>query len=464
MDNGSEGVFLMRNQECVICWLNRAILLLLLFVIASWSEQKIVVLGDFNETEKMELQQADSLERTSVEFRAVKRFENSGFPAARVFEKLSGDSLFITLDKGEGYVFGESKNAVAGKTRENVFSRLTGLKFGNPVALNDVVRSTRRLERSGYYIKLKDTELYREQGRNRLVPLFYMQDASLSYAEGIVSYSSEDDEWVGSVDINLKNLAGTARDLQMNGMTGDGDRYVSLMYKEPWILDSEWNGLVRGKLQNDSAKTDALIEIGVGRSIGFEWDFALLGGTGIDYWKTTLEASYHDEDSFILPRHGSALQMSLSFKRLRDSSQYTVAYEGLLEHYVPIVRNFISRTVFSGGYLYPTSRQVSVDDLFCIGGVNHWKGYRPNSLKTRAYGNAEFAVRYQGIERTALEVFYEPGLYRGRSPERGWQENQQYGLGIVQYRDSFSVSVYYALRPGVSLEQGLLHLGVKTLF
>lgn len=451
----------------MICLVKNSLFLLLLFGLGAFSlgsDLHVKFVGEFTDSEIANLRHADSTERETLENAIITRLENEGFPGARIVEKKNNDTLFVVLDRGDGFVFGKPRNAILGKTSPDVFARLTRLNMGDPFVRNDIVRSERMLERSGYFAKVKNVELYREQNRNRIVPLFYMQDASFSYAEGIVSYTSEDNEWAGTLDVNLRNLAGTARDLQMQGATGELDRYVSLKYKEPWLLNSDWNGLVRGSLEDDSLKARAILEMGLERPVGFEWDFAILGGIGNDCWSSAIEASYHSEDSFILPRHGTSMESSVRFKRYRDSSQYTVALQNSIEHYVPIWGSFVSRTAFAGGYLYPTNNDFDVNDLFSLGGVNSWKGYRPDFLKTRAYGNAEFAIRFQGIERTAFEAFYEPGLYRGRYPEHGWLAVHQYGLGIVQFRDSFSVSVFYALRPGVSPEEGLLHLGVKTLF
>lgn len=459
-------VFLFKEKKLTQFVLRGAILAVFFFAMNAFAlpGSSIIVEGDFSDAEKEELLHADSVDRISIENRIVARLENTGYPAAQIVEESLKDTLKITLRKGDGYVFGMPRNGVKTKSSKEVFAKLTGIKSGAPFQRDYLVRATKKMERTGYFVQLKDPEIYRDQNRNKLVPLFYMQDASLSYAEGIVSYSSEDDSWVGSIDVSLKNLLGTARDLQLQGSTGDGEHYVDLRYKEPWLLQSEWNGLVRGSLKDDSTYTDAHLQLGVERAVNFEWTFALLGGIGGDYWSSTIELGYQDLDSYILPRHGRSFETSLNFKRSRDSSQYILAYEAVGENYVPVYGNIIARTAFAGGYLYPTNKTFENRDLFSLGGVRSWKGFRPDFLKTRAYGNAEFAIRYQGLERTAFEAFYEPGLYHGSRPLHGWIAEHQYGLGVVQYRDSFSVSIYYALRPGLSAGEGLLHLGVKTLF
>jgi hypothetical protein len=92
------------------------------------------------------------------------------------------------------------------------------------------------------------------------------------------------------------------------------------------------------------------------------------------------------------------------------------------------------------------------------------EGFRKDFIKTRSYGNTEVALRFQGLWQTAFEVFYQPGVYREMFPYHGWKTHHQYGLGIIQYRSSFAVSLYYALRPELDFEEGFLHLGIKALF
>ena len=41
---------------------------------------------------------------------------------------------------------------------------------------------------------------------------------------------------------------------------------------------------------------------------------------------------------------------------------------------------------------------------------------------------------------------------------------QGYGIGFTQYRNNWSVSLYYALRNGCDYLDGIIGFGVKTLF
>ena len=393
------------------------------------------------------------------------RFENSGFPGAVVERSCKGDTVLFTLDRGEGYVFGAARNAGKGKTRDEVFARLSGIEPGSPVILQDLDRASAKLERTGYFIQTKKPELYREASRNRLIPLFHMQEATNSYAEGVVSYSSEDNAWVGSIDVSLKNLAGTARDLELNGVTGDEARSVSFSYREPWLFGSSWNGLARAYVEDDTSYTDALLELGLERPISFEWTLSLLGGIGNDEWTMAFEVEYENQDSYVLPRKGSRFEGTATMERKREAhADWFLKFEGKYERWTPLFGNWLVRSAASGGTMLPTFADFESEDYFKLGGADSWKGFRPSFLRTRAYGDVELALRFQGLPKTAFEAFYQPGLYRELPPSHGWTAEHQYGLGIVQYRSSFAISIYYALRPSLSMEEGFLHFSVKALF
>ena len=404
-------------------------------------------------------------ERKETEDAFVHHFENSGFPGAIIRETCKEDTLTISFIRGEGYVFGSPKNALTKKTKVSVFEKLSGIKSGSAFQLENILQAEKKLERTGYFQKRKDTELYREKNRNRLIPLFYMEEIPLSYAEVLVSYASENNEWVGNLDVSLKNIAGTARNLAMSGATGDGTHQISFSYLEPWILNTSWDAIIQGFLKDDSLYKDVRLEAGVRRNISFHFSFTLLGGVGDDEWTTSLTLSYLNKNSFILPKTGSEWNASMLLQKNRgDSSDVILSLKADYERFTPLFKSFVWRTRFSGETLFPTDKKFKAEDLFYIGGVQSFKSLRPDFFKTRAYGFAECALRFTGLPLTAFEIFYQPGLYRAQSPEHGWKEIHQYGLGIIQYRKTFAISVYYAKQKEFSFSEGLLHLGVKVLF
>jgi outer membrane protein assembly factor BamA len=393
---------------------------------------------------------------------------NHGFPFAKVFWELDSSGLaVIYLDRGSAWVWAPPENKEPGKTQKEVFGKLTGLEIGDIVSLEDLDRAEKKLARNGYYEKTAPVRLYRDPVRNRLIPLFSMADLRSNHLEGYLTYASgEEGGWSGNLLVDLYNINGTARDLSISGETGEWERNLTFAYKEPWLLGTLWSGILRGYVEEDSSYRDVRLEAGIARAIGFDFEFTILGGVGDDEWTTSLEMKYRDEDRFILPRSGSRLDASMTVlkKRLSDSTDVRVFLEGSGRHLMPIYGNFILQSSFWAGTILPTNKDYGLEDLYSLGGIDNLKGFRPGFFRSRAYGATEMDLQWQGLPKTAFHLFFQPALHRARSPEQGWVDSYSYGLGLTQYRESWSVSLYYAMNKGEDPLNGLLHLGVKSLF
>ena len=432
---------------------------------------KSITLEGFDEISEKRFQSligksCSDLERQSKDF--IDALSESGFPLASISQQV--DSLGnaqVKLTRGNAWVWADAENAEESKSQKRTFARLSGLESGSPVRLSDLERAKRKLVNSGYFESVKDPRLYRDSVRNRMVPVFFMRDLSINSFEGLLSYASGDDGgWAGNLNLSLYNMRGTGRDLAVSGETGDWERSISAAYKEPWLFNTGWNGIVRGSFEEDSTYRDALLEAGVSRSVGFYFEFAVLGGIGDDCWTYTLETSFKNEDRIVLPRHGMSL--SGTFRVIKDrtdsSHSFTTDLHGNGRIYTPLSRTFVLQTSFFVGTLLPTGRNFDRSELFSLGGMENLKGYRPGFFRTRAYGITEMDLQWRAIEKTAFHLFFEPSLHRAQLPEHGWVDAYSYGLGISQYRGYWSFSLYYALHQGSDPLDGLLHFGVKALF
>ncbi len=458
----------MKNIKCVIL----EILLLAVFVQSNECVVKKVKLdGTFHPDLPSMYQGLDGETCTEIEALNQQLLEwhlNHGFPFAKVSWNLDSAGVAeIHLDRGFAWVWAPPENKEPGKTKKDVFGKLTGLETGGPVSLEDLDRAEKKLARNGYYEKTASVRLYRDPVRNRLIPLFSMADLRSNHLEGYLTYASGDDGgWSGTLLVELYNMNGTARDLSISGETGEWERNLTFAYKEPWLLGTFWNGILRGNIEEDSSYRDARLEAGIARAIGFDFEFAILGGVGDDEWTTSLEMKYRNEDRFILPRSGSRLDASMTVlkKRHSDSTDVQVFLEGNGSHLMPLYGNFILQASFMTGTILPTNRKYGLEDLYSLGGIESLKGYRPAFFRTRAYGATELDLQWQGLSQTAFHLFFQPALHRARNPEHGWMDTYSYGFGLTQYRESWSVSLYYAMNKGGDPLNGLLHLGVKSLF
>ena len=416
----------------------------------------------------------------------VRYYENSGFIAVRVQGDLSeaGGKHVLTLrqDRGSAWVWAPAENLDSSGTKAEVFRRLAGIVEGEPVSLTDLERSERRRARIGYFDKTAPARLYRDPSRNRIFPAYSMRKANVSTAEGVLTYSSEENVWEGKLDVSLLNIAGTARDLQLEGFTGDDSRHLSGYYKEPWILGSAWNVVLRGNFdeetidaagdspESDSTSGEAVErtivgEVGITRDIGFDFSIGVYFGISEDDKHSSFEMSYVSLDRFVLPRSGWRLDASATWKMARPDSldNFLLARAGVLAYY-PLYGNFISRFSGMAGGVFPSGAALRRTDLFALGGPGDFKGMHYRSLRSRAYGLSELAILWQDGYDLSIEAFYQPGLYRRLAPGHGWAREQNYGVGFTQYRGNWSINLYYALHNGCDFLDGIIGFGVKTLF
>lgn len=417
----------------------------------------------------------------------------SGMPAGELREK---HVLELEFMRGAGYVWAPPENLDSSGTKREVFAKLSGIEAGEAVSLTDLERSERRLSRIGYYNRTAPTRLFRDPARNRIVPVFSMRKANVSEAEGVLTYSSEDNVWEGKLDVNLYNIAGTARDLQLEGFTGENTRHLSGSYKEPWILGTAWNVVVRGNFDEETLDAPAggmnggtadagdiadvadtsgatqetverviVGEAGITRDIGFDFSIGVFFGISEDDKHTSFEMSYVSLDRFVLPRSGWRMDASATWKMARPDSldNYLSAKANVMAYY-PLYGNFIARFAGMAGGIFPSGATLRRSDLFALGGPGDFKGMQYRMLRSRAYGLSEFALLWQDGYDLSIEAFYQPGLYRRLAPGHGWAREQGYGIGFTQYRNNWSVSLYYALRNGCDYLDGIIGFGVKTLF
>jgi outer membrane protein assembly factor BamA len=414
----------------------------------------------------------------------IRHYEDRGFVAAQIqgniLESGGKHVLSLSLVRGSAWVWAAAENLDSSGTRPDVFQRLSGIEEGVPVSLTDLERSQQKLLRLGYFESSAPARLFRDPARNRLVPAFSMKAARNSEAEGLLTYSSDGDLWEGEVNVKLYNILGTARDLTLQGFTGENSRHLNFMYKEPWIFGSSWNVVLRGLFDEeiytvspdslaggskDVTERVAMGEVGVTRDIGFNWTVGIFLGMTEDDKHSTFELTYVSLDRFALPRSGLRLDGSASWKMDRpDSLDSYLDVHGRLVSYHPLFGNFIARYTGAAGGIFPTDVELKRLDYFALGGMDSFKGMGYRFLRSRAYGFSEAAFVWQDGYNLSVEAFYQPGLYRRLEPGHGWAREQDYGVAFTQYRGNWSVNLYYALRNGENYLDGIIGFGIKTLF
>ena len=455
-----------RNILCVVA------VLLLGAVLDYASEcriERVEWVGEHSEFE--ELSMNDVVGAPCGSWRAAKQkllryYEDRGFVGAKLDVAVdSAGVMRCKFERGSAWVWARPENLDSGATDADVFAQLTGLEIGEKVSLSDLERSERKLSRLGYYEKTADVRLFRDPVRNRIIPAYSMRAAPISAAEGFLTYSSDENVWEGKINLELFNILGTGRDLQMEGYSQSDSRRLEGSYRERFIFGTAWDVLVRGFFEDDSLSRDSRLELGVSRNVGFNFDVAVFVGIGNDEKSSTFELSYVSFDRSVLPRSGTSFDLSLAWMMDRpDSLDSYLRLQSSLVYYLPLWKNFIVRYSAAAGALLPSGGSFAREDLFSLGGINSFKGMMYGFMRTRAYGFSQAAFLWQDGYDLSIELFYQPGIYRRMKPFHGWAREHDYGIGFTQYRKAWSFSIYYALRNGCDYLDGVLGFGVKTLF
>lgn len=431
--------------------------------------QRIVWTGEHVDADVAQMEVAVGAPCDSWKFAAEKLvadYENHGFISAEVLGNVdSAGVLAVELRRGAAYVWAGSENLDSAGTKPEVFRKLTGLTAGNLVRPLDLERADRKLSRLGYFEQTAPAKMFRDPSRNRIVPAFSMRGAAVSEAEALLTYSSQDNVWDGHINVSLYNILGTARDLMLEGYTGEDSRRLEGSYKEPWIFGTEWNLVARGYFDDDSSSRVAYGEVGITRDIGFDFSVGVYVGWGDNAKTSSLELKYESLDRFALPRSGTRINGSSVWNLARpDSLDNYLRLKASLVKYVPLYKNWIVRAGGQAGGIFATDAILERSDYFALGGMDDFKAMDYRFLRTRAYGFSEFALLWQDGYDLSIEGFYMPGLYRAPRPDHGWKREQEYGLAFTQYRKNWSVNFYYALRNGENYLDGIVGVGVKTLF
>ena len=446
---------------------------ILVCVVTSFADPcRITAVQWVGEREAYEESQVNSLVGKSCESwpltrdRIVSYYENAGFLSAKLSGELdSAGVLTVRFDRGFAWVWASPENLDSSGSKPEVFRRQTGIVVGNLVSPQDLERSDMKLARLGYYNRTAPVQMFRDPVRNRIIPVYHMQAAAVSEAYALLTYSSETDVWEGEVNVALYNILGTARDLQVEGYTGDEARRLEGSYKEPWIFGTEWNVIARGYFDEDSSERDAYGELGISRDIGFDFTVGVFLGIGSNRKTSTLELSYVSLDRFVLPRSGTRFNGSIVWNMDRpDSLDNYLKASAKFSRYLPLYGNWITRFSGAAGGIFPTDADLDRFDYFALGGMDSFKGMDVRFMRSRAYGYSEFALLWQDGYDLSIEAFYQPGLYRACVPDHGWKREHDYGVAFTQYRGNWSVNLYYALRNGENYLDGIIGFGLKTLF
>jgi outer membrane protein assembly factor BamA len=418
---------------------------------------------------------------------------DAGYAFARVIPggfDAAGDTVtgVLRVQPGTRPRLGGVVLAGAGVTRPEAVLRLAGLRRGDLYTGRERERTRERLLRSGLFTAVDPVGLAAGEDPDEVYLEVRLREPAYTRFTGILGVAGREAEVTGLVDLELLNLAGTARTAagRWEGR-GDGLTRFALRYREPWL---PWVPIgLTGSLNHDiNEAVYSFTKWEVSGDIGFSSGIRVQAGYGAAH-AVESEIEKTSDESYVLAgiaidRRNSALVPTAGYRaslesrrgdkefvdpggelRRFDRTRWDVAgevYRGLGGRWLGAGR-------FTFTYLDTDEDPLPRYDLIPVGGAVSLRGYREEQFLTSTAAVAQFEARFRQDERgSALYGFFDSGwiasdlsLARRDDPDR-WVFG--YGLGVRQASTVGVLGVEYGIARGENPLDGRIHLRIDAVF
>jgi len=441
-------------------------------------------------------------------------YEERGYPLAKIsIESISPHfysiaiegRLDIRLKVEEGPRARIGRIVIVGNetTDPSVITRELALKSGayyNEAAL-DAARA--RVERLGFFESVSRPELYLASDSTVTI-LLRVKEASTSAIDGVLGYNpprnaTESGYLSGLADLSLRNISGTGRNASLHyDRTTVQTQTLEVHYLEPWLMGYPLNvALGFSQRQQDTTYTRTA---GTGDvSLKLTQDINIIGNLSIERVVPTdqpdmlfsaydsrtvttgLSASIDTRDNSLAPRYGvfGLLGASYGIKDiygparfidsttpvsigLRTISLDASGYHTLFTSRIVGALGLHARSISASGGLLDAS------DLFRIGGIFSFRGYREEELVASRYAYANVELRLMMGEFSYFFGFFDGGyLFRDSTKTNATEQVQypmSYGIGAQVESPLGIIAVSVGLARGEPIDQAKFHFGLVKQF
>jgi outer membrane protein assembly factor BamA len=435
----------------------------------------------------------------------LKVYEAAGYPFAKVtidsigFSEAPGcygATIAYKIDEGKQLRISELRIEGNSNTRNSVIvreARLTGNEYYSEELAN---RVRNRLERLQLFSSVSTPELFvsdKEEGGL----LVRVEESNPNRFDGILGYvpsprAGESGYFTGLVDLQLRNLFGTARRLSARWFREDrSSQEIGLRYFEPWIASIPLNGEV-GFVQRIQDST--YVRRSFDLSLDFKLNEALAIGAVVSRTNVIPSESY---GSFVLGESQSTsvgvyvaydtrndpitplsglyyrTEYDLGSKFVTASMHFQASSNSVrkilldLDYYLETVsRQIIAAEVHIRDF---QSGSVELADLYRLGGATTLRGYREGQfLGSRlVWSNLEY--RFLVERRSYLYGFFDTGyIDTPVEPLAGLSGTQQtkigYGVGFRLDTKLGLIGVSLGMGEGDTFSTAKLHIRLINVF
>jgi outer membrane protein assembly factor BamA len=405
---------------------------------------------------------------------------------------LAGDRIVgrIEVDPGiEPRIAGITLDG-ASVTRTGTALRLSGITVGQVYTSREDRTVRERLSRSGLFRSVGEVTLLPGLDEDGVILRVPVTEPPYTRFRGVLGVSGRESRLTGLVDLDLANIAGTARAASGRWEDrGNGLSRFALHYREPWLplLPVGAQGDLAHDV-NEDVYSFTKWEVTGDLTLGGQWTIRA-GRGGAKAVRAGSATGTENEGFYVagleLERRNSALNPTAgyrlflesrrgtkTFTRSQDSLEVRLdrtrwnvggeGYRGFGRHWLGVLRLRLE-------YLDTPEDSIPRWDLFAVGGATSLRGYREEQFLTPAAWTLQAEWRWlQGTQGSALYLFTDAAFL---APDAGRRLADTFrtfllgtGIGVRQASKLGILGVEYGVAKGESPLDGRIHLRIDAVF
>ncbi len=412
----------------------------------------------------------------------LEELNRSGYPYAQVWmtgfeynaETNTVDLTFAVYGGEESIVEAVVFDGLT-KTDTSLALRTSRLVKGERFDEEKLSRARRYLSASDLFVEVGQAEV-RRLGPGMIDVRIPVEEIKRGNSiQGIFGFAKKEDEGYisnGSVDITLRNIGGSGRDVDFRWLN-DGLSFQTLFfrYSEDFFFSLPTG--FEAELRQDVYDTlydytlvgfDMSLDAGPGSELlaGYTWDNnvpqneSLFDRSVRHRFRAGFRTLWPERASLALRVEG-ALRKEYADGGTDSDSQLLYRFEGDAEIPVftrqSVYMRLVSEGVFSVGDVKPA-------ETYPLGGARSLRGYRENQFRGEKIAWANLEYRFGGASRIFL--FYDAGAYYRR--DTGWDFRDGFGFGLMSSSKLGTVALSFGMGDSIALDGMLIHISLIENF
>jgi outer membrane protein insertion porin family len=426
--------------------------------------------------------------------RVLRGYSERGYPLARIypsrFRRTDDGRLGYDLRVSEGPAGEIETVRVFGNrhTEGAVVARIAGVRPGDRWDPRRIESMAPRLRRESLFSEVGEPRIVKGSRDDRLGVEIEVEEGPSNSIFGVLGYNPKPGggggEVVGLVDLNLRNLLGTARRAAFRFERQASDvQDLAFRYREPWVLGSPVSlevGAAQARRDTLYSRTDLDLTVAfpirarsTGRIAAERRDTSFDISNGMRETETSTGGSVALEvearDRRVNPGRGWRAQTLVGLRRTRDDVSRTRT-ENDAQVLVPFGRRWVlsEEAAFRG--VWSSGDDVPLYEQYFLGGTNTVRGYREEQFHGASVWWARTELRLLMARRSRAYLLADVGGYSFE--ERTMDSSRTVddvvfggGVGIsVETSASGIVRFELALGRGDAFSDAKVHVGLEQEF